>query len=162
MASGRNQKIDPETAAATYGPTMTYLTRTQPGWITALVWLAAVFLVIGAVSSILMCVHLIAIEPRKPNIILAAGFAVGIVVGMALLIPMLVYRAVKGLPYVFEHKFVRAGSIRLLPVWGAYFIVFFISVPLLLDEYGGQRMPDWLEEYGRLLVDFHGLLRWHV
>lgn len=147
-------------AAMRHGPTMAYLKATQPGWITALVWLAAGALIIGGIAGPVMCIHMIATDARDPNMVLAMAFAFGIVTGMALLVPMLVFRAVTGLPFVFEHAFVKPGSLRLLPVWGAYVIVFGVSVPLLLDAYGGRSMPDVFKDYGRLLIDLHGMLRW--
>jgi len=156
----RHSRAHQQAAMDAHGPTMAYLSATQPGCITALVWGATVFLVVGALSAIVMCAHMIATEARDPNPLLGALFAIGIVGGMALLVPMLCYRIAADLPLVFQHQFVRPGSRRLLPVWGAYLIVFFVSVPLLIDEYGGRRMPDWFEAYGRLLVELYGMARW--
>jgi hypothetical protein len=144
-------------AAADHGPSWGYLRATQPRWVTAFAATAAGALILGSLSAIAMCAHLIVMEPRDPHPLLAAGFALGIVGGLLLLLPMLVYRSAKGLPFVLEQQFVRPSSVRMIPLWGAYIVVFLIAVPLLARDYSGSYAPRWLdaiEPYAVTIVDW--------
>jgi hypothetical protein len=144
-------------AAADHGPSWGYLRATQPRWVTAFAVTAAGALILGSLSAIAMCAHLIVMEPHDPHPLLAAGFALGIVGGLLLLLPMLVYRSAKGLPFVLEQQFVRPSSVRMIPLWGAYIVVFLIAVPLLARDYGGSYAPRWLDAiapYAVTIVDW--------
>ena len=141
------ERLDPKEAAERYGATRAFVYATQPAWVSNCFRLAVITLMVGCASCFAVLADLIWRGSNKPNVALAALFAAGIVGGMILLHPMLLYRGTRGLPLVAEKKFVRLGSVQMLPMYFAYLVVAFVAVPTLAIEFSGDRPPPWLEDF---------------
>lgn len=148
-----------EEAAAKHGPTQAYLRATQPRWVTAIHRMGISLLVFGAIMAVSITIYELLSGLGRPNLILSTLAAAALGVGALALLPMLIYRADKGLPVVQDGRFVTMTATHIMLAMFAYLVIFGVVLPLTAMEALGNNSPEWLEELARISTSVMTVLR---
>ena len=148
-----------EEALAKYGPTQDYLIATQPLWVTVTKRIGEMLLILCGVTVVTMVAYTLWFDAAHPHMLFLVFAAIVLGAGALALLPMLIYRTVKGLPVVQDGRFMQLTTLRILLIALAYLVIFGVCLPLFIQNVFGANLPDWLEELARFSASIMTVLK---